>query len=97
MVQDLSLVVESLYTPTRLSAVIAGTLSMANRGRNKNSSQFFICTAEKDYDWLDGKHVVFGHVVEGYDEVVREMDKLGADDGRPSKVVLIADCGEIND
>ena len=65
---------------------------MANAGPNTNGSQFFICTAKTT--WLDGKHVVFGSVVEGY-EVVEKMEKVGSDSGKTSQRVVIADCGQL--
>jgi len=69
----------------------AGTLSMANAGPNTNGSQFFICTA--DTPWLDGKHVVFGEVVEGMD-VVMAMDGLGSQTGKPKAKITIAASGQ---
>jgi peptidylprolyl isomerase len=69
-----------------------GILSMANAGPNTNGSQFFICTAQTD--WLDGKHVVFGKVVEGSD-VVTKMEATGSRGGQTSKPVAIADSGQI--
>lgn len=71
-----------------------GILSMANAGPNTNGSQFFICTEKTP--WLDGKHVVFGKVVDGY-SVVKEMEKVGSDSGRTSQPVLIEDCGQISE
>jgi peptidylprolyl isomerase len=69
-----------------------GLLSMANAGRNTNGSQFFITTIVTD--WLDGKHVVFGEVVEGMD-VVRAVEKLGSRSGTTSKKIVIADSGTV--
>jgi len=62
---------------------------MANAGKNTNGSQFFITTAETS--WLDGKHVVFGKVVEGK-EVVKAVEAVGSQNGKPSKVVTIKSC-----
>ncbi|XP_023532122.1 peptidyl-prolyl cis-trans isomerase CYP19-3 [Cucurbita pepo subsp. pepo] len=69
-----------------------GILSMANAGPNTNGSQFFICTEKTP--WLDGKHVVFGKVVDGY-SVVKAMENVGSDSGITSQTVVIEDCGQV--
>jgi peptidylprolyl isomerase len=65
---------------------------MANAGPGTNGSQFFITTVKTQ--WLDGKHVVFGKVVEGLD-VVTAVEKVGSDSGRTAARVEIVDCGQL--
>mmetsp|Transcript_36493 Transcript_36493/g.77819 ORF Transcript_36493/g.77819 Transcript_36493/m.77819 type:complete len:166 (+) Transcript_36493:184-681(+) len=69
-----------------------GILSMANAGPNTNGSQFFLCTSETA--WLDGKHCVFGSVVEGMD-VVRSIESVGSQSGATKAPVMIAMSGQL--
>jgi len=69
-----------------------GYLSMANSGPNTNGCQFFITTVKTS--WLDGKHVVFGKVVDGFDTTVRTVERTPTGPGdRPSESAVISQCG----
>merc|ERR1712099_35488 len=65
----------------------AGILSMANAGPNTNGSQFFICF--KDTPHLDGKHVVFGEVIDGWD-VLDKVEECELDGESPKTKITIA-------
>ena len=69
-----------------------GVLSMANAGPHTNGSQFFICTIPTP--WLNGKHVVFGRVIEGLN-VVKKIESLGSNSGKTRERISILDSGEL--
>merc|ERR1712137_114700 len=76
-----------MYKHTR-----GGQLSMANAGKDTNGSQFFITTVKTSH--LDGRHVVFGTVLEGM-KVVRKIEELNGTP--PSKECVIKESGELKD
>lgn len=71
-----------------------GILSMANAGRDTNGSQFFITFKATPH--LDGKHVVFGKLIQGH-EFLKRLENVDTDDSRPIDPVKIIDCGQTSD
>jgi cyclophilin family peptidyl-prolyl cis-trans isomerase len=62
-------------------------------GPNTNGSQFFICTGETP--WLDGRHIVFGRVLEGM-QVVDKISSYGSGSGQPKANIQIINCGVLS-
>ncbi|RYZ57095.1 MAG: peptidylprolyl isomerase [Proteobacteria bacterium] len=71
-----------------------GYLSMANAGPNTNGSQFFITTVKTE--WLNGKHVVFGKVVEDKDGVIKKVEALGSQSGKTDGEITILKSSLVN-
>ena len=70
-----------------------GDLSMANAGPNTNGSQFFMCFIP--CDWLNGKHCVFGEVVDGF-PVLDALESVGSSSGQTRAECKIEDCGQLS-
>jgi len=69
-----------------------GAVAMANKGKDGNTSQFYITLDKAPLKYLDKTHVVFGRVIVGM-AVVRSIERVGTPEGVPKAKVMITDCG----
>ncbi|KFB41013.1 AGAP009991-PA-like protein [Anopheles sinensis] len=77
----------------KINHTSSGFIAMANRGPNTNGCQFYITTMPAP--WLDGKHTIFGKVMDGHG-VVHKVEQVRTDtDDYPVKSVIIDDCGDV--
>lgn len=90
---------ESIYGSTFVDEDLSrpldteGLLCMANKGPNTNGSQFFITLRQCPH--LNGKHVVFGKVIKGYEVIKQVAEVLVDEKDRPLTPVVISNCGEL--
>ncbi len=71
-----------------------GILSMANAGKNTNGSQFFLCFNQTPH--LNGKHVVFGHVIKNIELLDKMEDRDVGPNDLPEQDIIIVDCGQLD-
>ena len=70
-----------------------GMLSMVNKGKDTNGSQFFITL--KATDWLDGYNVIFGEMISG-ENTLRVLEVGGSKSGRTTSEFKISKCGIVD-
>jgi peptidyl-prolyl isomerase D len=74
-----------------------GLISMANCGKDKNNSQFFILTKQGGYNHLDNKYVVFGIIIKGYD-IIKKIEQIKTDaNNNPLEECIISECGLVKE